>query len=151
MWNNLMKKWIMLIGLLLGLSLSGQSDAGDAAIVITFTGMRTDTGSLRVSLFKQADGFPRTPEKALLKKDIDAEQPVTKVVLGPLKKGTYAIAVMHDENDNKKMDTNWIGMPKEGFGASNDASGFMGPPSFEDASFELKGDTLNLSITVKYL
>ncbi len=57
-----------------------------------------------------------------------------------IEKGTYAIRYYHDENKNGKMDTGSFGIPKEGYGFSNDARGFMGPPDFEDMLFSLNGD-----------
>lgn len=54
--------------------------------------------------------------------------------------GTYAVSIFHDENDNDKLDSNFIGIPKEDYGCSNDAKGFMGPPKWKDAKFELKSD-----------
>ncbi|MBV7267894.1 DUF2141 domain-containing protein [Winogradskyella luteola] len=59
--------------------------------------------------------------------------------------GTYAVSVFHDENDNGKMDTNFLGIPKEDYACSNDAAGFLGPPKWKDAKFELKENT---SITI---
>lgn len=58
--------------------------------------------------------------------------------LSPLK---YVFKYFHDENDNKEIDTNWIGIPKEGFGFSNDARGTFGPPSHKKMIFELSKDT----------
>ena len=57
-----------------------------------------------------------------------------------LKKGDYAVSLFHDENDNKIMDTKIFGIPKEPYGFSNDATGFMGPPKFKDAKFNLDTD-----------
>jgi uncharacterized protein (DUF2141 family) len=66
--------------------------------------------------------------------------------------GTYAIGLLHDENDNGKMDTNFVGLPKEGYGASNDAKATFGPPKFKDAKVELGGGgVLTLKINVRYL
>ena len=55
--------------------------------------------------------------------------------------GTYAIGIFVDKNYNNKMDRNLFGVPKEQFGFSNNAKGNFGPPSFEDASFTVLGDT----------
>jgi uncharacterized protein (DUF2141 family) len=52
----------------------------------------------------------------------------------------YAAAVFHDENMNGKFDKNIIGIPKEGYGASNNPERRMRPPSFEETSFSLKTD-----------
>ena len=54
--------------------------------------------------------------------------------------GTYAIRYYHDENKNEKMDTGLFGIPEEGYGFSNNAKGFMGPPDFEDQLFEVNKD-----------
>ena len=64
--------------------------------------------------------------------------------------GTYALAVVHDENMNGKLDTHLPGIPREGYGFSNDASALLGPPSFYDASFKYDGQNLNLTIGLHY-
>ena len=55
--------------------------------------------------------------------------------------GTYAIGIFHDANLNNRLDNYFFGVPKEQYGFSNNARGFMGPPSFEAASFEVDGRT----------
>ena len=68
---------------------------------------------------------------------------VSIVVLKDLKPGKYAFKYFHDENDDEKLNTNFIGMPKEGFGFSNNAKGTFGIPAFEKMLFEVtKSDTL---------
>ena len=59
-----------------------------------------------------------------------------------LEAGTYSIGFFIDKNDNEKLDTNFLGVPKEQFGFSNDAMGRFGPPSFEAASFNLDEETI---------
>ena len=60
-----------------------------------------------------------------------------------LKPGKYAFKYFHDENNDEKLNTNLVGIPKEGFGFSNNAKGKFGPPSFEKMIFEFKqSDTL---------
>ena len=53
-----------------------------------------------------------------------------------VKPGTYAIMVLHDENENFRMDYELSGMPKENYGMSNNPMSF-GPPQFDDAKFEM--------------
>jgi uncharacterized protein (DUF2141 family) len=65
------------------------------------------------------------------------EQDVQTYVFKDLKKGKYAIRVFHDKNDNGKLDTTFIGIPKERFGFSNNVMGKLGPPNFEDQLFEV--------------
>ncbi len=59
-----------------------------------------------------------------------------------LEEGTYAIGFYIDKNENEKLDTNFLGIPKEQFGFSNDVMGRFGPPSFEDASFAHSNETV---------
>jgi uncharacterized protein (DUF2141 family) len=62
-------------------------------------------------------------------------------VINDLEPGKYSFKYFHDENSNEKLDTKLIGMPKEGFGFSNNAKGKFGPPKHAKTLFELKGDT----------
>ncbi|TLX74590.1 DUF2141 domain-containing protein [Labilibacter sediminis] len=64
------------------------------------------------------------------------------IILDSLKAGNYAFKYFHDVNSNKKLDTNWIGIPKEGFGFSNDAKVMFGPPPFKNTIFKLHADTV---------
>jgi uncharacterized protein (DUF2141 family) len=63
--------------------------------------------------------------------------------------GEYAISVLHDLNNNGKMDSNFFGVPREGFGFSNDAIGAFGPPDFQKAKF-LFPERREVIITMKY-
>lgn len=70
------------------------------------------------------------------------------ITITNIEKGTYAYSLFHDVNDNGKMDKNFLGIPKEPYGFSNDLKGRMGPPAFEKAKFDLTGD-LTLQISIK--
>ena len=63
--------------------------------------------------------------------------------------GKYAFRFFHDENSNGKLGTNWLGIPNEGFGFSNNAKGTFGPPAFEKTVFVLKG-VVNQKCTPQY-
>jgi uncharacterized protein (DUF2141 family) len=54
----------------------------------------------------------------------------------------------NDENMNGKLDTNWLGIPKEGYGFSNDEKALLDAPSFSAASFQYDGGTLDLTISL---
>lgn len=64
--------------------------------------------------------------------------------------GTYALAVVHDENMNGKLDTNVLGIPREGYGFSNDAKALLGAPTFSAASFAYDGKNVDLTISLRY-
>jgi uncharacterized protein (DUF2141 family) len=65
--------------------------------------------------------------------------------------GTYAVSVFHDENSNGKLDINFIGIPREGVGASNNARGHFEPPGFDPAAFQFPRGRVDLKITFTYL
>jgi uncharacterized protein (DUF2141 family) len=67
-----------------------------------------------------------------------------------IKPGKYAIAVIHDENCNGKLDTNMFGIPKEGYGFSSGAEVTMSAPSFSDAVFSYDGGHFQISISLNY-
>jgi uncharacterized protein (DUF2141 family) len=143
-------KRISILILLLSFSAVNISAEAKGDIVVVLHNIRSEQGTLRVALFNQAQGFPDRPEKALSVKWVNLKNDVVKAVFADCTYGEYAIGVFHDENSNGEFDFNWIGMPVEGYGASNDAEGFFGPPGFKDASFLLQADILILHIKVKY-
>jgi len=72
------------------------------------------------------------------------------MVFDDLKNGQYAIRFIHDEDENEELDTNFLGIPKEGFGFSNDAMGKFGPKDFSEWLFDVQGDT-TVRMSTKYM
>jgi len=120
-------------------------------LTVMTTGFRNDDGAVSVTLFSQASAFPRQREKAIAIVYSKIINKKSETVFNNLSPGEYAISVFHDENDNKKMDTNFLGIPKEGVGASNNARGHFGPPKYEDAKFIFNGSDQTISISITYL
>ena len=81
----------------------------------------------------------------------DAKGASTLVTLGAVEPGRYSIAIFLDEDKDGEFDKNFLGIPKEPFGFSNDAMGAMGKPSFEKASFEVSTDAPRIEMTLKEL
>lgn len=107
----------------------------DNTLKVLITGLHSSNGSVLVSLFNQDNGFPSQSGKAFKKEKINIEGGIASTIIRDIPPGTYAIAVLHDENNNLEMDTRLFGLPKEGYGFSNNAKGLFGPPSFRDARF----------------
>lgn len=116
---------------------------------VRITGLNNDKGKVAVALFASAADFPEQ-ERALLGELTPITNKTAQVTFRNLRPGLYAIAVLHDENQNSKMDFNFLGMPLEGYGFSNDASAMFGPPSFADAAFKLKPRPSAVSIKMRY-
>jgi uncharacterized protein (DUF2141 family) len=130
----------------------GQAQApAENVIHVEISGLRSDKGQVLCALFSSAEAFPKKADKAVVRLTAKiAEQQATCDFTG-VAPATYAVSVVHDENANGKLDTNFIGMPREGVGASNDAKGHMGPPKFSAASFQYSAGRLDLKIHVNYL
>ena len=75
----------------------------------------------------------------------------TEYTFTNLKPGTYAAAAFHDENSDKKINSNLLGIPKEGIGVSNNVKGRFGPPKFDDAKFTFSQPTQTITIALTYL
>ncbi|WBX75497.1 DUF2141 domain-containing protein [Tenacibaculum ovolyticum] len=114
-------------------------------ITLEFEGIKSNKGSLFVALYNTEDTFLKKPLNGTIVKIVNKK---AIVVLKGISAGVYAVSVFHDINDNKKMDTNFLGIPKEPTGMSNNAKGFMGPPKYKDAKFKVLKD-IKLNINIK--
>jgi uncharacterized protein (DUF2141 family) len=126
---------------------------GESVIHVEISGLRSDKGQVLCALYSstQAEAFPKKADKAVARLTAKIAERGAICDFTGVAPGTYAVSVVHDENSNGKLDTNFIGMPREGVGASNDAKGHMGPPKFSAASFRYEGRRLDLKIHVNYL
>ena len=111
-------------------------------LTIEIKGIENNKGKIYIAIYDSEETFLKKA-KGIIADIIDKKS--TGIFKG-LKKGTYAVSLFHDENGNKKMDTKIFGIPKEPYGFSNDATGFMGPPKFKDAKFNIEA---NKTITIK--
>jgi len=126
------------------------SGAASATLVVEVEGLKDDQGKLHASLYASEEGFPTKPEKALRHVDVPIVAGKARVVFEGLPPGGYAVAAYHDENGNGKLDTGFLGIPTEGLASSNDAKGFMGPPSFEKARVELGPGQNRIVVHISY-
>lgn len=84
--------------------------------------------------------FMNEKEDVINKLSANIEGNKCTIVIKDIEKGKYAFKYFHDENNNKELDTNFLGIPKEDYGFSNDAKGTFGPPSFDKMIFEINND-----------
>lgn len=123
----------------------------ECSLNLKFSGIKNTTGKILIGVFnKTHKDFP--DDKYIFKKfesKITSKDMEYKIASIPC--GKYSIAVIHDENSNKKLDKNMIGIPKEGFGFSNNPGASAGPPAYENAEFTLPKDTNEMEITLQYL
>lgn len=122
----------------------------ETRVSVTVQGLEQGKGAVYLYLYTSDDGFPTDFDKAVRTLSAQARGTEATAVFDNVPAGTYAIAVYHDENGNGEMDTNFLGIPSEGVGVSNNAKGFFGPPSFSDAKFAVGASPVALTITMKY-
>lgn len=136
-----------------GLCLVAGPAAGDRAATLTVEvgGLRSGEGQVLLALFRGPDGFPGAHGKAYRWTAAPIAAGRAQIELSGLPPGEYAFALVHDENGNHRLDKNWLGIPKEGFGASNDARGRFGPPKYADAKFMVTQDGAVQRVRVAYM
>lgn len=133
------------------LALQAGSGDGPGIVHVAIDGLHSDKGQVFCSLYSSADGFPKNDTKAIARSKSPIKTHHAECTFGGIQPGTYAVSVFHDENLNGKLDSNFLGIPREGVGASNNAKGHFGPPSFHDASFAYAGGSLDVKIVIGYL
>ena len=110
-----------------------------AGIKMEVTGFRNDNGKLGCSLFKGPEGFPRDGSKVFRHMWAPIQGGRGECFFAGVPAGDYAATVFHDENNNGKFDMNWMGMPLEGYGFSNNVKPMLKAPSFDDCEFHYDG------------
>ena len=137
-------------GLIAGEDSPASIHSKGATIRAEIVELRSDDGIVRCTLFNKADGFPVKYQNAIAGTNSKIASRKAVCEFADVPAGTYAIAVFHDEDANGKMRTNFIGIPKEGTGASSNPKPRFGPPKFKDAQFEHGTSESVLSIKVLY-
>ncbi len=138
------------LALAAGTLLTGAASGG-TTVSITVTDLRNTKGVVRACMTDNAKVFPKCREDAnSFRAVVDAAGTVT-FKFEHVPPGTYAIALLHDENNNGKSDRALMMMPKEGYGFSRDAKVRMGPPSFKSAAFEVANQPLSQTIKMRYM
>jgi uncharacterized protein (DUF2141 family) len=120
-------------------------------IHVNIANIKNSTGQIACGIFESPEGFPAKflgSAKAITIRKIQNTK--AQCIFSDIPPGTYAIAVIHDENMNGELDTNWFGVPREGYGFSNTTIDEFGAPAFSAASFPYDGENLNLTIRLSY-
>ena len=121
-----------------------------STITVRIEALRNDKGTVYVSLFDNKKAFGDN-KNAVVSGQARPANRTAVVVLDNMAPGKYALSFIHDENDNKKLDTSWIGIPKEGFGYSKDVMGKFGPPKFDDAVMDVPAGAVTVVMHTKYM
>jgi uncharacterized protein (DUF2141 family) len=138
-----MKTLSLIIALLLSSTFSyAQEEENGKSITVTIENITNNNGNVLLSLHTE-DTFMKGPGiQNLESKIVDGKISIT---FENVKPGTYAIMALHDENENRRMDFEDNGMPKESYGTSNNNMSF-GPPQYSQSKFDLKDEDLEMKI-----
>ena len=112
------------------LALTTSAEAADLSVVVK--PVRSDHGHISVAVYDNSMNF-LMKGRQIASADVSPVVDSTTIVFMGLTPGNYAVAAFHDENDSGEFDTNFLGIPEEGYGFSNGAEAFLGPPSFAAA------------------
>jgi uncharacterized protein (DUF2141 family) len=128
-------------------SLIGAAPTAD--LDVGFDGTRSAKGLLRVCLTADPDNFPScVDDRDAITRSVPAGTRALR--FASLSPGGYAVAVIHDENSNAKLDT-FAGIPKEGFGFSRNPPIRFGAPRFAAARFTMGGGAETQQIRMRYI
>lgn len=133
-----MRSYFVLLFILIFTFLNAQ-----VCLDVKIQALESTTGNILLELMDENE----KTLKSLIQK-IDSTTCVIKII--DIDPGTYAVKFFHDSNTNGKMDFNWMSIPTEGFGFSNNAYGLFMPKKFEAWLFDISGDTM-ICLTPKYL
>ncbi len=115
------------------------------SLSVVITNIKQNKGNIRLGIFKNSETFPVTG-KQYQGYEFPVKNYKASIQIPNIPKGNYAIGILHDANGNKKMDKNFLGLPLEPYGFSNDARATFSAPSFESAKFYHDGNT---ALTIK--
>jgi len=124
-----MKLVFSLVILFIFLSGSAQEKS---KLIIDFELAKYNKGKLYVAVYSTKENFLK---EALTGTIVEVKNGKATAIFKDLKPGEYAVSSFYDKNDNGKLDTNFLGIPKEPTAMSNNAKGSFGPPKFKDAKF----------------
>jgi uncharacterized protein (DUF2141 family) len=127
---------------------SSHAEEGSSLNVVEFRmRLREKGGVVRCGLFERSGWLKKTVAADIAR--ARASGATALCVFHKVRPGTYGLSAFHDQNENGKLDTNFLGMPIEDYCASNNARGVLGPPSFENAKFSYTGGTKRLEANLK--
>lgn len=145
--KNRMMKILPLIPLICFVLAAVHPLSGQHTLRLEVSGLKKPEGNLMVAVFDSEKTFLSEDRVKGIIVEVDRAGQVNVDVPG-LPFGHYAVSVYHDENGNGQLDTNFLGIPRESYGFSNNARGTMGPPKFEAARFDFRQDSQVHSIVL---
>ena len=118
-----------------------------ADLTVRLVGLEEGEGQARAALFASLDAYESGQRLAGVSAEVVGDSVV--LVFSDVAPGTYGVSAFQDMNGNEEIDKNFLGIPKERFGFSNDARASFGPPDFDAISFEVGNESLQMEINLR--
>ncbi|MUL36239.1 DUF2141 domain-containing protein [Gloeocapsopsis dulcis] len=118
-------------------------------LTVVVDGITRPRGQVCFRLYDKDKGFPQSAAGVIQSGCTNAQGTSVIAEFHALQPGTYAVTVFHDENNDQKLNTNFLGIPREGFGISNNPPVKIGAPKFNNASFSVEGNT-TITVNMRY-
>jgi len=146
-----LRLWLLSIGLA---SIGTGADLGEkprptpgqADLTVVVSGVRSNRGKVHFALYDSKETFTK---KAVCGGTSSIAENRAEWRVGELSAGEYAVAIYHDENEDGKFNMNFLGIPTEDYGFSNDARAGLGPPAWKKVVFQVEGGTNLHRIKIK--
>jgi uncharacterized protein (DUF2141 family) len=132
------------------ISSAGLAQGGSSSLTVSVSGLRSMKGNVLVCVTANPKFFPNCSKDPNSHRARVAARDAGSIRFDSIAPGTYAAALMHDENANNKLDMA-IMVPREGFGFSRNPTVVAGPPKFKSAAFPVAAGSASQSVKMKYM
>jgi uncharacterized protein (DUF2141 family) len=142
----LLAAWVSTVALEAAESCEQQANG----VLVRVHGVRSAQGSLVAVLYgDKPDEFLKKGGR-VLRERVPAQAGTVPVCLAAPRPGTYAVVVYHDENDSRKFERSWTGLPTEGFGVSNNPKPVLRAPTHSESAIQVKAGQQVVNIDLRY-
>lgn len=140
----------LLLLMMMALSVSAQTTT-NSSLTVMINGIKKQSGQVCLSLFSSSQGFPSNSSSALQAQCTIVDDKPLAITFRNLKAGSYAVAAIHDVNNDSNLNRNFLGIPTEGIGFSRNPRIVTGPPKFNDSVVLINGSSTSIQIQLQYL
>ncbi|MBG1266860.1 DUF2141 domain-containing protein [Nostoc sp. WHI] len=119
-------------------------------LTVEIDGLKNKEGQVCANIFTSSKGFPSDGDRVLQRQCIKITDTPLLMTFENLKAGSYAVAIIHDQNNDRTLNSNAFGIPSEGFGFSSNPEVRTSAPKFGEAAFLVAGPNTNIQVQLKY-
>lgn len=143
---------MMLLAIVGNLAWSSSAKANfQGKLTVNIDGLKNQKGQVCINLFASSQGFPSDRQRVFKQQCTKISEIPLQVSFENLPAGSYAVAVIHDENSDRTLNRNSLSMPTEGFGFSRNPEVRTKAPKFSETAFLVAGPNTNIQIQMTYL